>query len=378
MAKKNISILGSTGSIGVNTLKICDNLKKEFKVSYISGYNNYRLLVSQAKLYKPEFVVASDEYYSKVSSSLKNEKITVLSGDEGLKQACQDEKVDVVVNAIVGSFGLKPTVYAAEKGKKICLANKESLVMAGSVIKKMMKKTGSTLVPIDSEHSAMLQALNGEERSSLEKIILTASGGPFRDYKGSLRNVTLKEALNHPNWSMGDKITIDSATLMNKGFELIEAVHLFDIAPDKIEVVIHPESIIHSMMQFTDGSVIAQLGLPDMMIPIQYALTYPNRSYLDLPRIDFAKIAKLSFFKPDVKKFPALGLAVQAAKEGGTLPVVLNTVNEIMVYKFLDGKIKFTDIIKSVEKEMGRHSNNMRPTIEEIFEISDDLWKTLN
>ncbi len=378
MAKKNISILGSTGSIGVNALKVCSNLRNDFKVRYISGYNNYRLLAAQAKLYKPDFVVTSDTNYMNVKKRLKGFKSVILCGDEGLKRAAQDDKVSVVVNAIVGSFGLKPTVYAAEKGKNICLANKESLVMAGSVIKKIMKRTGSSIVPIDSEHSAMLQALNGEDRSTLEKIILTASGGPFRNRKGSLRNVTVQEALDHPNWSMGNKITIDSATLMNKGFELIEAVHLFDIPPSKIEIVIHPESIIHSMMQFIDGSVIAQMGLPDMKIPIQYALTHPGRTHLDQPRLDLAKISKMTFYKPDRKKFPALGLAEAAAKEGGTLPVVLNTVNEIMVYKFLDGKVKFTDIIKSVEKEMRDHRNKKDPSIEDIFELSGELWKKLN
>jgi 1-deoxy-D-xylulose-5-phosphate reductoisomerase len=308
LAKKCISILGSTGSIGVNALNVTSNLKDQFQVKYISGFNNYKLLAEQATVYKPEFVVASDENYSKLKKLLKNEPVKILCGDEGLKQACQDEKTDIVVNAIVGSFGLKPTVYAVEKGKKVCLANKESLVMAGTYIKKLQKKTGSVIVPIDSEHSAMLQSLNGEERSSLEKIILTASGGPFRTKKGSLKDVTIKEALNHPNWSMGNKITIDSATLFNKGFELIEAVHLFDISPDKIEVVIHPESIIHSMMQFIDGSVIAQLGLPDMMLPIQYALTYPERKS-DEPATNrfLSKPANLTFLQARQKKIPGAG-----------------------------------------------------------------------
>ena len=224
----------------------------------------------------------------------------------------------------------------------------------------------------------MLQSLNGENRKDIEKIILTASGGPFRIRKGSLKNVTIADALNHPNWDMGKKITIDSATLMNKGFELIEAVHLFDVSPDMIEVLVHPESIIHSMMQFKDGSVIAQLGLPDMMVPIQYALTYPEREFINSERLDFAKTGNITFFKPDKKKFRALGLAETAAKEGGTLPVVLNTVNEIMVYKFLDGRAKFTDIVNNVEKEMGAHKNIKKPNIDTIFELSNELWKKLN
>ncbi|MBU4486227.1 MAG: 1-deoxy-D-xylulose-5-phosphate reductoisomerase [Candidatus Delongbacteria bacterium] len=373
-----MSILGSTGSIGVNALKVTENLKGQFRVKYISGYNNYKLLVEQTAKYKPEFVVASEDNYSKIKILLKKEHVKIIAGDDGLMQACQDFEVSTVVNAIVGSFGLKPTIYAIEKGKKVCLANKESLVMAGSYIKKLSKKTGSEIVPIDSEHSAMLQAMNGEERSSLEKIILTASGGPFRTRKGSLKNVTIEEALAHPNWLMGKKITIDSATMMNKGFELIEAVHLFDISAENIEVVIHPESIIHSLMQFIDGSVIAQMGLPDMILPIQYALTYPKRHKLKLPRIELSKLAKFSFFEPDRKKFPALDLAERAAKENGTMPVVLNTVNEIMVYKFLDGKINFTDIVKNVEKEMDAHSNNSKPTIDNISELSDELWKKLN
>ena len=376
--KENLAILGSTGSIGVNALKAAYNLKNRFSVKYISGYNNFELLAEQVKEYEPEFVIASDENYSKLKKLLSGTKTKILSGEEGLKQACQDSDVDIVVNAIVGSFGLKPTVFAAEKGKKICLANKESLVMAGVYIKKLCKKTGSKIIPIDSEHSAMLQSLNGENRKDLEKIILTASGGPFRVRKGSLRNVTIAEALNHPNWDMGKKITIDSATLMNKGFELIEAVHLFDISPDKIEVLVHPESIIHSMVRFRDGSVIAQMGLPDMMLPIQYALTYPEREYINSERLDLSKTGKITFFKPDKKKFRALDLAEKAAKEGGTLPVILNTVNEIMVYKFLDGRIKFTDIVNNVEKEMGAHRNIKNPKIDTILELSNELWKKLN
>ncbi|HXK49134.1 MAG TPA: 1-deoxy-D-xylulose-5-phosphate reductoisomerase [Clostridiales bacterium] len=378
MKKENLAILGSTGSIGVNALKAAYNLKNRFSVKYISGYNNFELLAEQVKEYEPEFVIASDENYSKLKKLLSGIKTKILSGEEGLKQACQDSDVDIVVNAIVGSFGLKPTVFAAEKGKKICLANKESLVMAGVYIKKLCKKTGSKIIPIDSEHSAMLQSLNGENRKDLEKIILTASGGPFRVRKGSLRNVTIAEALNHPNWDMGKKITIDSATLMNKGFELIEAVHLFDISPDKIEVLVHPESIIHSMVRFRDGSVIAQMGLPDMMLPIQYALTYPEREYINSERLDLSKTGKITFFKPDKKKFRALDLAEKAAKEGGTLPVILNTVNEIMVYKFLDGRIKFTDIVNNVEKEMGAHRNIKNPKIDTILELSNELWKKLN
>ena len=375
---KHLSILGSTGSIGDSTLKVVDNLKGQFKIRYLSANNNYKKLADLAKKYKPEFVIIDKEFYRDLKDLLDSTKIKILTNEEGLIQACSDEKVDIVVNAIVGSFGLRPTITAAENGKVIALANKESLVMAGENVNALIKKTGATILPIDSEHSAIFQSLNGEKYSAINKIILTASGGPFRDRKDSLEDVTITDALAHPNWAMGNKISIDSATMMNKGFELIEAVHLFNLKPDHIEIIIHPESIIHSMVEFIDGSVIAQMGLPDMMLPIQYALTYPDRKELDLPRLDLHKLKTMNFFDPDRELFPAIDLAIAAIEEGGTIPVVLNAVNEIMVYKFLKGKIKFTDIVKNTEKEIAKHKKIKEPSIDQIFEVNNEIWKRLH
>ncbi|MBN2789056.1 MAG: 1-deoxy-D-xylulose-5-phosphate reductoisomerase [Candidatus Delongbacteria bacterium] len=375
---KKLSILGSTGSIGDSTLKVIDNLKGQFKIKYLSANNNFKKLADQALRYNPEYVIIDKEFYQDLKDILGTSKIKILTIEEGLDQATSDKNVDIVVNAIVGSFGLRPTINAAKNGKIIALANKESLVMAGENVKSLMKEFGSKIIPIDSEHSAILQSLNGEEYSAINKIILTASGGPFRDRKDSLEDVSIEDALAHPNWSMGDKISIDSATMMNKGFELIEAVHLFDLGPERIEIIIHPESIIHSMVEFIDGSVIAQLGLPDMMVPIQYALTYPERKKLDLPKLDLHKLGTLNFFDPNTKMFPAINVAIEAIKEGGTVPVVLNAVNEIMVYKFLKGKIKFTDIVKNVEEEISKHKKIKDPTIDQIFEVNDEIWKRLH
>ena len=375
---KKLSILGSTGSIGDSTLKVVDNLKDQFKIKYMSANNNFKKLADQALKYKPEFVIIDKEFFYDLKNLLSSTKIKILSIEEGLDQATSDKEVDIVINAIVGSFGLRPTITAAQNGKIIALANKESLVMAGENVNALMKKTGAKILPIDSEHSAILQSLNGEDYSTINKIILTASGGPFRDRKDSLENVSITDALAHPNWSMGNKISIDSATMMNKGFELIEAVHLFNLKPEHIEIIIHPESIIHSMVEFIDGSVIAQLGLPDMMLPIQYALTYPDRKVLDLPKLNLHKLGTMNFFDPDRKLFPAIDVAIAAINEGGTVPVVLNAVNEIMVYKFLQGKVKFTDIVKNVEEEISKHKKIKDPTIDQIFEVNDEIWKRLH
>ena len=375
---KKLSILGSTGSIGDSTLKVVDNLKDQFKIKYMSANNNFKKLADQALKYKPEFVIIDKEFFYDLKNLLSSTKIKILSIEEGLDQATSDKEVDIVINAIVGSFGLRPTITAAQNGKIIALANKESLVMAGENVNALMKKTGAKILPIDSEHSAILQSLNGEDYSTINKIILTASGGPFRDRKDSLENVSITDALAHPNWSMGNKISIDSATMMNKGFELIEAVHLFNLKPEHIEIIIHPESIIHSMVEFIDGSVIAQLGLPDMMLPIQYALTYPDRKVLDLPKLNLHKLGTMNFFDPDRKLFPAINVAIAAINEGGTVPVVLNAVNEIMVYKFLQGKVKFTDIVKNVEEEISKHKKIKDPTIDQIFEVNDEIWKRLH
>ena len=374
---KNISILGSTGSIGLNTMKIIDNLKNQFNVQYLSAYSNIDLLVSQAIKYKPRAIIIGDKkLYSKAKELLSfHREITILLGEEGLLEASSSSDIDVVVNAIVGASGLKPTIAAAKAGKYIALANKESLVMAGEIVNELCRKCRAVLHPIDSEHSAIFQALLGEDYSNINKIYLTASGGPFRTRKANTFNdITLEEALNHPNWSMGKKITIDSATMMNKGLELIEAVHLFNVEADKIQIVVHPESVIHSMVEYVDNSIIAQLGIPDMRVPIQFALTYPSRKKLELPKLDFFKLQNITFYKPDYVLFPALQLATDSISAGGTMPVVLNAVNEIMVHKFLEGKIKFIEITRNIRKELEKHKNISNPTIDDVFAVNDEMF----
>lgn len=373
---KKIAILGSTGSIGVNTLKIVENLQEQFQATYLTANRNLTLLTEQVKIYKPKTVVIADKNLYKEAKSLIPSETEILAGEDALSEVAAAD-VDIVVNALVGCAGLKPTIAAAKKGKLIALANKESLVMAGSLINQICQETGSVLHPIDSEHSAIFQSLTGENHKNIKKIILTASGGPFRNRTNNFDTISVAEALNHPNWSMGKKITIDSATMMNKGFEMIEAVHLFNITPEQVEIVIHPESVIHSMVEYCDCSIIAQLGIPDMRIPIQYALTYPQRFPLDLPSLDFFKLGQMNFFHPDVARFPAIRLAYQAIQIGGTMPIVLNTVNEIMVYRFLEGKIGFTDIADTVEKEMNKHLIVKNPTLDDIFSVNDEIWKRL-
>jgi len=374
---KKIALLGSTGSIGVNTLKIIENLPEMFQVSYLTAHRNLTLLAEQAAIFKPKAVVIADKNLYQPAKSVIPAGIEILAGEEAISEISAADS-DIVVNALVGCAGLKPTAAAAKKGKLIALANKESLVMAGSIINQICKETGSVLHPIDSEHSAIFQSLNGEDHKDIKKIILTASGGPFRNRNIDFSTISVAEALNHPNWSMGQKITIDSATMMNKGFEMIEAVHLFNITPSQVEIVIHPESVIHSMVEYCDRSVIAQLGIPDMRIPIQYALTYPQRFPLDLPSLDFFHLGRMNFSKPDIEKFPAIRLAYQAIETGGTQPVVLNAVNEIMVYRFLAGLCKFTDIAETVENEMKNHQLIKNPTLNDIFAVNDEIWQRLN
>lgn len=370
---KKVTLLGSTGSIGVNTLEIIKNLKDRFCIKYLSGHRNGELLLKQAEIYNPEYVIITHE---KTWMEFKDRfRSKVLFGSKYLKSAAEDSDVEIVVNALVGCAGLEATIAAVEAGKHLALANKESLVMAGELVNKLKIESGAKIYPVDSEHSAIFQALNGEDAKSARKIYLTASGGPFRTFKGDLSKVTVKEALNHPKWSMGSKITIDSATLMNKGLEMIEAVHLFDFAPDKIQVVVHPESIVHSMVEYADNSIIAQLGLPDMKIPIQYALIYPERFPIPMEKFDIFKVASLNFEKPDFVRFPALRLAYEAIEKGDTYPVVLNAVNEVMVYKFLKGQIKFTEISESVEKALENHSPIKDATVSEILELNNEMFK---
>ena len=365
---KHLSILGSTGSIGTQTLDIVKHNPSEFKIIGLTTNKNIELLKKQIREFKPEAVAVMD---SEKAGLLKNEvDINVYSGIDGIIKIATLSGADTVVNSLVGSAGVKPTIEAIKAKKNIALANKEALVTAGSVIMQEVKKNNVILMPIDSEHSAIFQCLNGEDTDNVEKIIITASGGPFRDYsKEQLKNIKVEDALKHPTWKMGSKITIDSATLMNKGFEVIEAHWLYNIPYKKIETVIHPQSIIHSLVEFKDNSVIAQLGLPNMKIPIQYALSYPKRFGSDSKKLDLAEIKNLSFSKPNFELFPCLKFAYDAGIAGGTLPAVLNAANEIAVYAFLENKIKFLDIQKLIKKMLQEHNIKKNPNLNEILDV---------
>ncbi len=373
MLKKQIAILGSTGSIGKQTLDVISRFPKDFTAAYLTANNNVDLLLEQVRTHAPKGVVVLDEKsYGQVKKELAG-KTEVLCGEEGLLDIVQRNDVDVVVSALVGFAGLQPTIKAIQAKKTIALANKETLVVAGEIMIPLVEQYGINLLPVDSEHSAIFQCLVGELPNKIQRIILTASGGPFRTKsKDELRNVTIEQALNHPNWRMGNKITIDSATLMNKGLEVIEAHWLFGVPAERIDVVIHPQSIIHSMVEFIDGSVKAQLGVPDMKIPIQYALTYPSRSPSTFERVDFPKLGEMTFSEPDTERFPCLQLAYDALRTGGTLPAVMNAANEIAVAKFLRGKITFLDIPNMISATMEKHSSTANPTLEEIVEA--DRW----
>ncbi len=349
---KNIAIFGSTGSIGRQTLDIIENNPDKFKTYAISGNNNYKLIINQAKKFKPKYVVITNEkYYSEVKKELSTTGIKILSGYNEILNLISDNAIDIVVMALVGYSGMLPTLKAVENNKTIALANKESLVVAGQIIMQKLKESKASLIPVDSEHSAIFQCLTGEDYNNIEKIYLTASGGPFRNYSWEqLSNVTRHQALQHPNWDMGGKITIDSATMFNKGLEMIEAKWLFNLAPSQIDVIVHPQSIIHSIVQFIDGSMKAQMGLPDMRTPIQYALTYPERIYSPFRRFSFLDYNTLNFEYPDYKVFRSLKIAIDVMNEGGNKPCILNAANEEAVYAFLNDKIKFTDIFIVVEE----------------------------
>jgi len=367
---KNIAILGSTGSIGRNSLEVIENFPNEFRVTYLTTNKNIELLSKQVAKFHPRGVVVLDENAASSFKKMVNEGVEVLAGEEGLLEIVTREDVDVVISSLVGFAGLKPTAKAIQHGKHIALANKETLVAAGEVVMNLVERHKVNLLPIDSEHSAILQCLAGENRASIARLILTASGGPFLDKeKSEFGNITVAEALSHPNWKMGNKITIDSATLMNKGLEVIEAHWLFGLPPEKIEVVIHPQSIIHSMVEFIDGSVKAQLSVPDMKIPIQYALMYPERAPSNYQRVNFTTLHALTFCQPDLEKFESLGLAFQALKIGGTAPTVLNAANEVAVEMFLTNKIKFNDIPSLIRTALEQHNTKQHPTLEEIIEV---------
>ena len=373
---KRISILGSTGSIGRNTLNVIDSLHGEIEVIYITARKNVDVLVQQALKYRPSSVGIIDKEAAKiVENRLAGEKINVLAGRSGLLEIAARDDVDIMFNGLVGSSGMEPTLSALHAGVDVALSNKESLVMAGDLINREKLKTGATLFPVDSEHSAIWQCLVGEKLDDVRRIILTGSGGPFRKRDlNTLSDVTVEEALNHPNWDMGDKITIDSATMMNKGLEVIEAHWLFGLEANQIDIIVHPQSIIHSMVEFNDSSVKAQLGVPDMKIPIQYALTYPDHYPADWESLDLPAIGELTFEKPNLEKFPCIQLAYDALRAGGTTTAVLNVANDNAVYNFLDGKIKFTDIHQIIEKACEDHEWIESPNLEDLLNL--ELWTT--
>jgi 1-deoxy-D-xylulose-5-phosphate reductoisomerase len=370
---KKVLILGSTGSIGINTLNVIRNFPDIFQITALTVNTKIDLLEPQINEFNPGTVVVKDE---KLGMELKKRtagKCKVLTGEKGLIEAAANLDYDIFVGAMVGFCGLAPTLEAIKRGKIIALANKETLVVAGELVTNLCRQYNAKLIPIDSEHSAIFQCLEGEKKDQVEKIIITASGGPFLNKtKASLENVTVEEALNHPNWKMGAKITIDSASMMNKGLEIIEAYWLFGAEKEKIEAVIHPQSIIHSMVQYTDGSVKAQLGLPDMKLPIQYALTYPDRLHNKFPRLNLAQIGSLTFFSPDLEKFECLKLAYDALDAGGTAPCIMNAANEIAVSKFLAGKIKFSHIPQLISTAMRKIKNHKSPDIDVIFQCDKE------
>ena len=368
--KKKIAIFGSTGSIGTQTLKVIAAHPEHFEVETLTANNNVDLLVRQAICFQPNTVVIGNkEHYSHLKEALAQYPVKVFAGYDAIAQVAALPSADMAVMAMVGFSGLIPTVKAIEAGKHIALANKETLVAAGELVTKLATQQQVALLPVDSEHSAIFQCLQGEQYNPIEKIILTASGGPFRAKTAEeLAYVTKEEALRHPSWNMGAKITIDSATMMNKGLEVIEAHWLFDLPAERIEVLVHPQSVIHSMVQFADGSVKAQLGVPDMKSPIQYALSYPYRMESDFPRLDFSKYPSLTFEKPDTQRFPALALAYQALKDGGNRPCVMNAANEAAVEAFLNGSISFTDIPRWIERAMQQVAYIANPTLEQLLE----------
>ena len=366
---KRILILGSTGSIGVNTLNVIREFPEKFQVTALTANTNIRLLEEQINEFKPDAVVVNDHGPALELEKKVRGKCRVLSGSESLTAAAAELKYDILLGAMVGFAGLAPTIEAIKRGKRIALANKETLVVAGELITTLSKKHNAEIIPVDSEHSAIFQCLAGERHNEIEKLILTASGGPFlHKDKIYFSKVTVDEALNNPNWKMGNKITIDSASLMNKGLEVIEAKWLFNLPKDKIEVIIHPQSIIHSMVQFVDGSIKAQLGLPDMKLPIQYALSYPERLKNNFKRAEITEIEKLTFFKPDTVKFECLELAFNALSAEGTAPCILNAANEVAVDKFLRGKIKFSSIPKVISTSLEKIENHKKPDLETIIE----------
>jgi 1-deoxy-D-xylulose-5-phosphate reductoisomerase len=375
---KRIALLGSTGSIGTQTLDVISRFPGEFKVEVLTAGNNIRLLAQQAAKFLPDSVViANSIHYHQLKEAVKDIPVKVFAGDDAIEQVVRGSNIDMVVAAMVGYSGLKPTISAIRAGKKIALANKETLVVAGEIIKKLVKESGSKIIPVDSEHSAIFQCLAGESGNPIEKITLTASGGPFLNFtEEMLKNVKPHEALKHPNWEMGNKVTVDSASLMNKGLEVIEAKWLFDLAPEQIKVIIHPQSIVHSLVHFADGSVKAQLGVPDMRVPILYALSYPDRYSSDLPKLNLSLYPALNFAEPDPLRFRNLALAYHALKQGGNMPCIMNAANEVAVSAFLSGKIGFLQMSDVVEYTMEKTEYFASPGLG-FLETSNSRAKTV-
>jgi 1-deoxy-D-xylulose-5-phosphate reductoisomerase len=378
--KKHIAILGSTGSIGTQALEVIAAHPEKFEVEVLTAQNNADLLIEQAKKFKPNAVVIGNEdYYMQVKEALIPLDIKVFAGESALASVVQMDTIDLVLTALVGYAGLKPTIKAIEAGKTIALANKETLVVAGELVTQLARSKGVNIYPVDSEHSAIFQCLVGEFDNPIEKIILTASGGPFRGRKkDDLKNITKAQALKHPNWVMGAKVTIDSASLMNKGLEVIEAKWLFGLRPEQIEVVVHPQSIVHSLVQFRDSSIKAQLGLPDMRLPIQYALGYPERLNADFPRFNFTSYPALTFEPPDTETFRNLALAFKAMERGGNMPCVLNAANEIAVAEFLKDRIGFLEMSDLVEKCLSVVSFVSKPSLEDYVETDAETRRLAN
>lgn len=373
--KRTIAILGSTGSIGTQTLQVIEEHPDKFEVYAITANTRVNELIQQARKFMPEAVVIADESkYRQLKEALADLPIKVYGGYESICQIVESKPIDIVVTAMVGFSGLRPTINAIKAGKAIALANKETMVVAGEMINALAIENRTPILPVDSEHSAIFQCLAGEMQNKVEKLILTASGGPFRTFtKEQLEHVTRQQALKHPNWSMGAKITIDSASMMNKGFEVMEAKWLFGVGAEDIEVVVHPQSVIHSMVQFADGAIKAQLGTPDMRLPIMYALTYPTRLTSSFERIDWNTLKELTFEKPNLELFPNLRHAYTALAEGGNTPCVVNAANEICVAAFLEERIKFTDMPKLIERAMEKATYILKPTLEDYLETDKEI-----
>lgn len=373
---KKIAILGSTGSIGTQTLEVIRE-NKDIEVTGLAAGTNVDLLEKQIREFQPKLVAMwTEEKAKELKSRIRDLDVKVVSGMDGLLEIATMEESEILVTAIVGMIGIRPTIAAIKAGKDIALANKETLVTAGHIIMPLAKECGVKILPVDSEHSAVFQAIHGEKKEQIHKLLITASGGPFRGRKtAELRKVTLEDTLKHPNWVMGQKITVDSATLVNKGLEVMEARWLFDVDLDHIQVVVQPQSIIHSMVEFEDGAVIAQLGTPDMRLPIQYALCYPDRRYLAGDRLDFRTLKQITFEEPDMETFQGLPMAIEAARKGGSMPTVFNAANELAVKKFLQRKIGFLDIYDIIGQSMERHTLVREPDLDQILEIEKETYQ---